>query len=63
MAGGERPWQQSREIQDADAGERQLRCSRHSKRPSRNHFVATHFSPSTTGDPPCSVRVTGCGRS
>ena len=35
----------------------------HSKRPSRSHFVATHFSPSTTGAPPCSVRVIGCGRS
>ena len=30
---------------------------------SRSHFVATHFSPSITGAPPCSVRVAGCGRS
>ena len=37
--------------------------SGHSKRDSRSHFVATHFSPSITGAPPCSVRVLGCGRS
>jgi len=35
----------------------------HSKRRSRSHLVAIHFSPSSTGAPPCSVRVTGCGRS
>ena len=33
----------------------------YSKRPSRSHFVATHFSPAITGAPPCSVRVDGCG--
>ncbi|MFT3816355.1 MAG: PEP-CTERM sorting domain-containing protein [Rubrivivax sp.] len=35
----------------------------HSNRPSRSHLVATHFSPASTGAPPCSVRVDGCGRS
>jgi NADPH-dependent 7-cyano-7-deazaguanine reductase QueF-like protein len=30
---------------------------------SRSHFVATHFSPASTGAPPCSVRVAGSGRS
>jgi len=34
-----------------------------SKRRSRTHFVATHFSPASTGEPPCSERVSGCGRS
>ena len=29
--------------------------------PSRSHLVAIHFSPSSTGAPPCSVRVAGCG--
>jgi hypothetical protein len=35
----------------------------HSNLPSRNHFVATHFSPAPTSAPPCSVRVDGCARS
>jgi hypothetical protein len=35
----------------------------HSNLLSRNHFVATHFSPAPTSAPPCSVRVDGCGRS
>jgi hypothetical protein len=30
---------------------------------SRSHLVATHFSPASTGAPPCRVRVTGSGRS
>lgn len=30
---------------------------------SRNHLVATHFSPASTGAPPCSVRVAGSGSS
>ena len=30
---------------------------------SRSHLVATHFSPASTGAPPCSVRVAGSGRS
>ena len=34
-----------------------------SKRRSRSHLVAIHFSPASTGAPPCSVRVDGCGRS
>ena len=36
---------------------------RYSNRPSRIHLVATHFSPATTGAPPCSDCVDGCGRS
>jgi cytochrome c553 len=35
----------------------------HSNFPSRSHLVATHFSPESTGAPPCSVRVVGWGRS
>jgi hypothetical protein len=31
--------------------------------PSRSHLVAIHFSPATTGAPPCRVLVLGCGRS
>jgi hypothetical protein len=30
---------------------------------SRSHLVATHFSPASTGAPPCRVRVAGSGRS
>ena len=30
-------------------------------RRSRSHLVAIHFSPASTGAPPCSVRVDGCG--
>jgi hypothetical protein len=35
----------------------------HSNRRSRSHLVAIHFSPASTGAPPCSVFVDGCGRS
>ena len=31
--------------------------------PALIHFVATYFSPRVTGMPPCSVLVSGCGRS
>ena len=62
-----RQWagQQAGEVDDANALQWKARVARaaHSKRPSRSHFVATHFSPSNTGAPPCSERVIGCGRS
>jgi IS5 family transposase len=35
----------------------------HSNRPDLNHFVATHFSPATTGAPPCRLLVAGSGLS
>ena len=66
VAGRERARQQPRQVDHPHAGERQVvdgdRLGVQSKRRSRSHLVATHFSPSTTGAPPCSVRVDGCGR-
>ena len=35
----------------------------HRNSSSRSHLVAIHFSPASTGAPPCRVRVPGCARS
>src|ERR1039457_1076801 len=60
-----RPHNAARETTvDTTLGARRIAPSPYySKRPSRIHLVATHFSPAMTGAPPCSERVEGCGRS
>ena len=62
VQGGQRAGQQLGEIEHADAGE-QAGITAQRNTPSRSHLVATHFSPATTGAPPCSVLLLGWARS
>ena len=62
----QRAGQQLRQVENADAGKQSgIACVFGAQRntPSRSHLVATHFSPATTGAPPCSVLLLGCARS